>query len=139
MPERGLRRLTAVEVGKVRAPEGCLCEFILQHEAERCTVSTSQLLLASLLRVPQAVVPITVWRCALLWAWVHVCPARSRGGQRTNLDVAFQGTFQLLRQGLSMARNFATWARLDKEPGFSVELRDPDSGLQAPEVEHFTD
>ena len=51
----------------------------------------------------------------------------------------FSGTFQFLRQGLSMARNVATWARLDKEPGFSEVLRDPDSGLQVPEVEHFTD
>jgi hypothetical protein len=38
-----------------------------------------------------------------------------------------------------MARNFAIWARLDTVPGFSVEFRDPDSSLQAPEVEHFTD
>lgn len=95
-------------------------------EAEHCSVYFPVVSALTPLCDPSSCALYHLEVCIVVGMGAHV-PSMQPWRSEDKLGCCFSGTFQFLRQGLSMARNVATWARLDMVPGFSVALRDPDS------------
>lgn len=77
--------------GKVHAAEGCLCEFILQHEAESC----SECLLPSCFSPHSSVCPKQL--CPLPFGGVHCCGQGCMCAQHVAVEVRGQPWTLLFR------------------------------------------